>query len=135
MPILKWDESYSVGVKVIDDEHRQLIAMINKAYDSVTNMEEDKVLGELVKDMCAYAMSHFATEDSLMNKYGYPAAERHIKMHENFAVKAEALNNLVSSGDKVEPVKVFKFLADWLRDHILKTDKELGKFLNEQGLK
>ena len=135
MPILKWDESYSVGVQVIDDEHKLLIAMINKAYDSVTNMEEDKILEELVKDMCAYAIIHFATEDSLMNKYGYPAAEVHIKMHASFAVKAEALNNMVSSGDIVEPVKVFKFLADWLRGHILKTDKDLGVFLNEQGLK
>ncbi|WP_320006911.1 bacteriohemerythrin [Maridesulfovibrio sp.] len=135
MPILKWDENYSAGVKILDDEHKQLIAMINKAYDSVTNMEEDIVLRELVKEMRAYAASHFATEDNLMNTYGYPALAEHLEMHESFAVKAEALNNLVSSGDKVDPVKVFKLLADWLRDHIMKTDKELGKFLNEQGVK
>ncbi|NDV24035.1 bacteriohemerythrin [Desulfovibrio sp. JC022] len=134
MPILEWSEDLSVGVRVIDTEHMQLINMINKAYDSVKNMEEEKVLKELVKDMYDYALSHFSTEDRLMEKHGYPALEGHGKMHHDFTMKAEALNLLVTSGNPVEPVKVFKYLADWLTDHILKTDKELGKFLNEKGV-
>ncbi|WP_319777538.1 bacteriohemerythrin [Maridesulfovibrio sp.] len=134
MSILKWDERYSVGVNIIDKEHRQLIDMINKAYDSVKDMEEDKVLRELVKDMFDYAISHFSTEEKLMEKYGFPAAEEHNKMHHVFSMKAETLGLLVKNETQVEPVKVFKFLADWLRDHILKTDKVLGKFLNEQGV-
>ncbi|TIH14738.1 hemerythrin [Marinifilum sp. JC120] len=134
MPILEWNEDLSVGVRIIDTEHMQLLAMINKAYDSVKNMEEEKVLKELVKDMHDYALGHFSTEDKLMERYGYPAFKEHEKMHHDFTVKAEALDLLVRSGNPVEPVKVFKYLADWLRNHILKTDKELGAFLNEQGV-
>ena len=133
MPILEWNDGYSVGVKIIDDEHKQLLAMINKAYDSIKDMEEEKVLGELVKEMCDYAQSHFATEERLMKEHGYPAAEGHKKMHDEFTLRSETLDKFISSGDHVEPLKVFKFLADWLRDHILKTDKVFGEFLNEKG--
>ncbi|NDV26147.1 bacteriohemerythrin [Desulfovibrio sp. JC010] len=135
MPILEWDDSYSVGVELIDSEHKQLIGMINKAYDSIKNMEEEKVLVELVKDMNAYAAAHFGTEEKLMKEHGYPASEGHLKMHDEFAIKAKTLHNFVRSENEIEPVKVFKFLADWLRDHILKTDKDFGKFLNEQGVR
>lgn len=135
MPILEWNDGYSVGVSVIDEEHKQLVGMINKAYDSVKDMEEEKVLGELVKDMCDYAAHHFVTEEKLMIEHGYPASEGHMKLHADFAVRAETLNNFISSGDYVEPVKVFKFLADWLKEHILKTDKAFGEFLNKQGVK
>ncbi|ACS78128.1 bacteriohemerythrin [Maridesulfovibrio salexigens] len=134
MPILEWNDDYSVGVSIIDTEHKQLVGMINKAYDSVKNMEEEKVLKILVKDMCDYAVSHFSTEERFMEKYGYPAHEEHEKMHHDFTVKAEALDLLIKSGNPVEPVKVFKYLADWLRNHILKTDKDLGRFLNEKGV-
>ncbi|MFW5500658.1 MULTISPECIES: bacteriohemerythrin [unclassified Maridesulfovibrio] len=134
MPILEWNDDYSVGVSIIDTEHKQLVGMINKAYDSVKNMEEEKVLKILVKDMCDYAVSHFSTEERFMEKYGYPDYEEHEKMHHDFTTKAEALDLLVKSGNPVEPVKVFKYLADWLRNHIMKTDKDFGRFLNEKGV-
>ncbi|WP_432738518.1 bacteriohemerythrin [Maridesulfovibrio sp. FT414] len=134
MSILKWREELSVGVEVVDDEHRQLIAMINKAYDSVENMEEEKVLIELVGEMRKYALTHFATEERLMDQYGYPGADEHRRKHNEFMITAASSDNMISKGVELEPVKIFKYLADWLRLHILNTDKELGKYLNSKGV-
>ncbi len=136
MSILKWKNEYSVGVEIIDSEHRQLIEMINKAFDSVENMEEDEVLSELVEEMRRYAMTHFATEEKLMREYGYPEAEEHKKQHNDFMITAASSDNMLSNDNiELEPIKIFKFLADWLRKHILGTDKKLGAFLNEKGVK
>ncbi len=50
-------------------------------------------------------------------------------------ITAASSDNLLGNGsDKVEPAKIFKYLADWLRGHMLGTDKKLGKFLNEKGV-
>ncbi|WP_027720539.1 bacteriohemerythrin [Maridesulfovibrio zosterae] len=136
MPILSWKDGYSVGVRSIDDEHKQLLAMINRAYDSVENMEEEKVMIELVDEMRRYAMIHFATEEKMMLQYDYPFSNEHKLQHNDFMIKAASSNNILdSSASGVEPVKIFKYLADWLREHILKTDKKLGEFLNEKGVK
>lgn len=130
MPILSWKEEFSVGVKKIDDEHKTLVDIINNAYDSVESREEEDVLLELTNKMRKYAMTHFATEERLMDKYEYPYAESHKKEHSDFMIKAASPDNMLGSEDKeIEPTKVFKYLADWLREHILKTDKKLGDFL------
>lgn len=135
MPIIKWKEEYSVGVRIIDKEHKQLISMINRAYDSVENMEEEKVLIELVEDMRKYAMTHFATEEKLMALYKYPHKDEHKQHHNDFMIKAASSDNMLSSGDSINPIKVFKYLSDWLRHHIFDTDKKFGTFLNEHGVK
>ena len=136
MSILKWKDEYSVGVRVIDNEHKQLIAMINRAYDSVENMEEEKILGSLVDDMRRYAMTHFATEEKLMAQHGYPFSDEHKKEHNDFMITAASSDNMLGGGNvPVEPTKVFKYLADWLRKHIMSTDKKFGSFLNEKGVK
>lgn len=134
MPILKWKDEFSVGVEIMDSEHRKLIAMINKAYDSVENMEEAEILGGLVEEMRQYAMSHFAAEEKLMSEYDYPYTAEHHKEHNEFMITAATTDNVLNSGKEVEPIRVFKFLADWLRGHILGTDRKLGKFLNSKGV-
>ena len=136
MPVLSWKDGYSVGVRSIDDEHKQLLAMINRAYDSVENMEEEKVMMELVEEMRRYAMVHFATEEKMMLQYDYPFSKEHKLEHNDFMIKAASSNNILDTSPKgIEPVKIFKYLADWLREHIMKTDKKLGEFLNEKGVK
>ncbi|WP_031478932.1 bacteriohemerythrin [Maridesulfovibrio frigidus] len=135
MPILTWKNDYSVGVKKIDDEHKTLIDMINKAYDSVEAMKEEEILAELVDEMRNYAMTHFATEEMYMKHHKYPHAETHRKQHNEFMIHVASTDNLLSSDkNEIDPIKVFKYLADWLRNHILITDKKFGAFLNEKGL-
>lgn len=135
MPVLTWDESYSVGVRKIDNEHKLLIAMINKAYDSVNDQDDQDALRELADDMRGYAKSHFATEADFMVKYDYPGIEEHRRKHNDFMLHAAPTAKLFSNeGQDIDPLKVFKYLAEWLSDHIQETDKELGAFLNEKGV-
>lgn len=136
MPVLSWKKEYSVGVEQIDNEHKQLIEMINKAYDSVEDREEEEVLSELVKEMQQYAKTHFATEAAFMKIHDYPEVESHRLKHNDFMMHAApAGKKLTSDGKELDPIKVFKYLADWLTDHIMETDKHLGAFLNEKGIK
>jgi len=134
MPILTWKDSFSIGVSQIDDEHKILIGMINKAYDSVVEKTEESVLIELVKEMKAYATLHFATEESLMKDFNYPNTENHKSAHDDFTIKTAAIETMLENGKKTHPSEVLKFLADWLNSHILFTDKQLGDFLNKQGV-
>ncbi|WP_291327386.1 bacteriohemerythrin [Desulfovibrio sp. UCD-KL4C] len=136
MPLLTWNANYSVGIKKIDDDHKILIEMINKACASIEQMEEQKVLKELVVDMRQYAMKHFSREEELMEQYDYPDSESHKKLHNHFIIYAASLDNMKDSEKEIlEPIKIFKYLADWLRNHILVTDKKFGAFLIDKGIK
>lgn len=134
MPILSWQESYSVGVGCIDAEHKQLISMINRAFDDSKTETDMTILERLAADMRMYAMVHFATEEELMKEYEFPHSEKHIDNHKRFLNKALEAEKAVESGKDTNPIEFVNFLADWLSGHILEVDKDLGAHLNAKGV-
>ncbi|SDK72553.1 hemerythrin [Maridesulfovibrio ferrireducens] len=136
MALLSWNDNYSIGIKKIDNEHKVLIGMINKAYDSIEKMEEQKVLLELISEMRQYAMDHFSTEEMFMKHYTYPETENHRKQHNHFMIYVASADNMMDADNNaLDPYKVFKYLADWLKNHILVTDKQFGSFLMDKGVR
>ncbi len=136
MPILTWTEEYSVGVERIDTEHKKLLDMVNKAYDSAELGEDDQAtLAALIADMIDYASYHFETEANLMKEHGFPESSQHILAHGDFTARAVVSGNMPSQEWALDPITLFRFLADWFTNHVLKTDKELGQFLNAKGIR
>ncbi|MGC8720293.1 MAG: hemerythrin domain-containing protein, partial [Thermodesulforhabdaceae bacterium] len=62
MPLIRWDESLSVGIAEIDDQHKRLVNMINELYDAMLQKKGKAVLSQIIKEMAEYAAVHFATE-------------------------------------------------------------------------
>lgn len=126
MPIIRWDNEYSVGIERIDEEHKTLIHMINRAFDSTS--ETDETIRQLVRDMQEYAVNHFETEDAFMADYGFPEANTHLESHDEFRQYANA-------DGKHDPIKLIQYLAKWLNSHIIDEDKALGRFLQSKGVR
>jgi len=130
-----WTEEYSVGVEQIDAEHRWLIGMLNTAHAAAETLPNLETLEELRDALQAYATTHFATEEALMEQTGYPDTAGHIMLHQFFTdyiqpnrMKFEDEHNIP------DMAKAVAFLTDWLAHHILKADKELGAYLQLQGI-
>lgn len=135
MPILPWNDEYSLGVEAMDDHHRQLFEMINQAYDSADRMSDHEVLSRLVDGMNEFAQVHFELEEGLMEEHGYPKLDEHRRQHQDFRMRAMITKTMQPGEDwELNAVKIFRYLADWLNDHILETDTELARFLNEKGI-
>ena len=75
MSLIEWKESFSVGNAEIDRQHRKLIAILNRAHDTMmTGKYEDlSTLGtEAVGELIAYGKEHFAFEEAYMRQIGFP---------------------------------------------------------------
>lgn len=127
MSIITWKEQYAVGIERIDREHRQLIALINEAYDAVRGPADESVLAELAGNLRSYALSHFRTEETLMQEHGYPQADSHVLEHDDFRWRMIAT-------EEREPIVILEYLSRWLAEHILSKDNDLGLFLRERGV-
>src|SRR3989337_68690 len=72
MEKITWDESFSVGVRVLDAQHKQIVTMVN----TLIEMNEAKVDSEIISDtltkMTKYASDHFEREEQYMIAYDYP---------------------------------------------------------------
>jgi hypothetical protein len=76
-------------------------------------------------------VSHFATEERLMERHGFPGAEVHRAAHAGFVRAFARLRHDHELEGLTEGLSelIGTWLADWLLDHILALDRELGAWL------
>ncbi|MES9970434.1 MAG: bacteriohemerythrin [Candidatus Thiodiazotropha sp.] len=134
MPIVSWSEEFSVNVKVIDEQHQTMLDIVNNLHTAVEENEDKETLKQLLIELNEHTRSHFATEDELMKQYDYPGYEQHLHEHN---VLLQHLGNIVESvtGGKDPTFRSdYDVSSDWVLIHIFKSDKDLGGFLNKQGV-
>ncbi|MDH4128475.1 MAG: bacteriohemerythrin [Spirochaetota bacterium] len=133
MPIFKWDNSLSVNVKALDEQHRKWIDLVNDAHDNISaDIDKMKNFIDLIIE---YIHFHLKYEENLLLENGYPDFEKHKENHNIFEKKVnEFRERLKSSAYNGLPLEIVRFQITWLIDHIKKNDKEYSSFLNSKGI-
>ena len=133
---LTWNESrHSVGISLIDAQHREILERANKIADAVASGDRSKAVEEMLDELVLFAREHFAFEERLMAENSYPDMESHVEEHFRLL---QQLNNLIKgalhTASSSKAALASAFLTDWVERHILQADKELGEFLTAKGL-
>ena len=127
MPLIDWSDNLSVNVAAIDQQHKRLIAMINELNDSMKVGKGKDVLGKIVGSLISYTATHFQTEERYFDQYGYPDTDDHKKEHAAFVKKVGDFKEGFEKGSLSLTIQVMDFLSDWLKNHIMGTDKKCFK--------
>ena len=136
MSQIEWKDSLSIGVELIDDEHKMLIQKLGALSDAFNQgLEQNKILKTL-DFMIDYTEFHFIDEERVMTTTDYPGLDEQKKQHQEFR---QTLNNILEDYQDEGPTKALAesvnvFLINWLFSHIKGTDHKLGVFLKEKGL-
>ena len=133
MAIMIWNETYSVGVRELDDQHKALIRMINEMQYAMNNDKGQEAISSIVKQMFDYMEVHFTTEEGYMQRCDYPGLLAHQQKHGEFRDKAKDLGDRVNSGEFVLSFEIIQFLSDWLQNHIMVTDMKYTSLFKEKG--
>jgi hemerythrin len=128
---LEWTPYLAVGVSVIDDQHRELFRRFNRLSHAVMQGEVKEELSNVVKFLEDYVVSHFGMEEEVMDRYSYTGASAHKAQHAQFAADlASFKKQLETSGSSTALAgDMLKRLGEWLLNHVGKSDRELGSFL------
>ncbi len=135
MGYIEWSDQYSVRVGTIDAQHQRLVSIINNLYAAMTDRVAPQAMAKAFDELLRYTVSHFQHEEELMKKFAYPKESAHRKEHEGLTEKARELSTQFHSGKLVLSMTVMSFLKSWLMNHIAKTDREFGAYLETKGLK
>ncbi len=135
MPLIDWDDSYSVSVAELDNQHKQLVAMINQLHQAMLTGQNKQVLSPILAGLTSYANTHFATEENYFDKFGYLGTATHKFEHQNFVKKIKDFQQQFEAGKTMLSLEVMEFLKSWLLNHIKVQDKKYSKFFNDNGLK
>ncbi len=133
MPI-KWDESHSVKVKELDEQHKIFIEILNKLYQYVYENKNREELHLILDELVAYAQKHFETEEKYFDLYYYDDSESHKKEHETLKLEVLNFQKEFLEGKKDITLELVDFLENWLVDHLDNQDQKYADFFNEKGL-
>jgi hemerythrin-like metal-binding protein len=133
---MTWTEEMSVGVKVLDDDHKNLIEMLNQLNDGILAGKGRETLGVVIEKLLEYTNFHFAREERLFIETGYPGGAAHKEEHESLSRRVKNLQSRFESGQSLEvSMETMAFLKSWLTNHIQGSDQKYGPHLNAKGIK
>lgn len=133
-PKVVWKAEYSVGVKVLDDDHKKLILLLNKfqtAYDFSTDENFER---QALEELIDYTRFHFEREEQMMADAGYPDLENHKQQHRDMINQVEVFVEKYRQQGHDSLNEVSDFLCQWLISHINGTDKRYSATLKSKGM-
>ncbi len=133
MAYIVWDDKFTINFKLIDDQHKTLVELVNELHDAMSVGKSKQVMAKVLQKLVDYTVSHFSTEEKYMIKYNYQWYLPHKAEHRKFVEKVTQFQQNYNEGKAVLSLEIMSFLKDWLINHILSTDKKLGPFLKEQN--
>lgn len=125
MPILQWDNALNIGLPSIDEQHRQLVAMLNRLYDAMQDGAAQSELRELLAGLGAYTAQHFTDEEVHMRSVGFAGLEEHHREHERLKQRVADYQQRIQNDDAAITEEIMDFLCDWLMDHIQDMDQRI----------
>jgi hemerythrin len=129
-----WNTRYETGIQVIDDQHRELFALVDQLRRSVQTgmspLETEGLLASLVR--CAER--HFATEESYMKRFSYPDLTQHVAEHASMLTTLHELLAKFQESPHALALMVPTFMDGWLRHHISDGDFGYVTFLKARNL-
>jgi len=134
MASIQWRESYAIGIKQIDDQHKQLFDTVDKLFTACSQGKGKEEVGNALKFLEEYTKVHFRDEQQLHAQYNYPERFIHKEVHDNFLKTfTELQNEFNEKGAGVLFVStVNKLFLDWLIKHIGSMDKAFAAFVKGQ---
>ncbi len=129
----KWSPDYSVKIKAIDEQHKELIAILNRLFVAVSRQEGDKVIAGILDALTAYTRTHFGLEEQLLRQAKYADLDAHMAEHRAFIEKLDILCKAHLVEEKPIYFEMLSFLKSWLRDHIQVEDTKYSTALHAAG--
>lgn len=133
MADITWSEVYSVGVESIDEEHRELMEVLNKLNKGLQSSAPEKEIKKIFRQLVICTSTHFWHEEKQFEDTGYPRAAIHKRKHEHLMVILTCFQKgFDQSGLHISFDDQVAFLRDWLTEHIASEDRPLGAYLTAQ---
>ncbi|MBN1426113.1 hemerythrin family protein [Candidatus Fermentibacteria bacterium] len=136
MQRIEWTPSLSVGVDLIDEQHKALITRIRDLSEAVQEFQGVDQVTTTLSFLIDYTDYHFGTEEKHMLGHNYPGLAHHMEKHEESRTTLTNLEGDFQDEGSSQALaeSIHAFLFEWLVTHIQGIDQGFGTFLAQQGI-
>lgn len=125
MILLEWKPEYSVGIASMDDEHREMIDMINDVYAKLGTSPDPDEIEECLENIYGAISLHFALEERIMREHYYVEYAEHKEDHEDLLDEIRDLMDEFVADQESGAHLLEKRLSDWFARHFASFDARL----------
>ena len=129
--MVQLSETFLMESQALDKDHQRLVEMVNDITQMLDGGEIENCKTKVL-NFVKFVKSHFAREEQLLNKVGYPNVDKHQKHHKELYPK---MNHMLEFADMVavnaqarESLK--KELVFFVMDDVITTDLDFKKFIS-----
>lgn len=125
---IEWNDNLKTGVPIIDEQHQDLIIMLNRLGRFRSGRES---FNEALTELQDYINIHFKTEEDHMIFIKYPDYDKHKTSHRQLVDK---LKKHLKDIDKTENIyelglKLCDLVGNWIIDHYSNEDVKLVEYI------
>jgi len=130
--LVTWSPTYAVGVKIIDDQHKGLLNLVNDMYNHVADdgKSEQLYFQKIIQEAVKYVKVHFATEERILRATNYKGYAEHKREHDAFILTVVDNIRAFEAG-RQNLISFTHFLKDWILTHIAIMDKQYFEYLRK----
>ena len=132
MALIEWSEEYSVGIESLDEQHQNLVNIINKLDEARKRGKGSKIMNQVLNEIIGYTQEHFSFEENMMKEADYPDLKLHRNQHRQLLQKIERFQfEFLNEKNRIS-AEMGEFFSYWLTSHILKHDKDYMECLRNE---
>ena len=129
-----WNKGLTLGEPTIDQEHRELAALVDDLCNATMPPYEMAILDWRVHRLTAYTLAHFAAEEDMMRATGYPNTETHALRHRVLIAQLSMVRAALTEGVFVwNREATERLIRSWLVMHIVKCDRPFAAHLHHSS--
>lgn len=125
MSLLEWKPEYSVGIASMDDEHREMIGLINDVYVKLEAAPDAAAIEDCLETIFTTISLHFALEERIMRDHDYSEYSDHKDDHEDLLDQIrDLMDEFIADTDKGAEL-LEERLSSWFGNHFASFDARL----------
>ena len=125
MSLLQWKPEYSVGIESMDDEHRDMIDLINTTYEKLEKNSDTQQIENCLGEILSTISAHFALEERMMRRSRYGEYQAHKHDHETLLDQIRDLMHVFFYDPGRGGKRLEERLSSWFAAHFSSFDARL----------
>ena len=125
MALLEWKEEYATGIDDVDQEHKDLIDVINRLHELLLADDAKLTVPAFLARLIEGVSAHFALEELIMGESGYPELAAHREDHERLLDVIRDLVEAFGQAEELDSVDLAMRLEPWFSQHFATHDLQL----------
>ncbi|HEY5930285.1 MAG TPA: hemerythrin domain-containing protein [Burkholderiales bacterium] len=130
MPVMEWNEALVLDQGLMDETHREFIALLNRLAEA----PESEMLAVL-DEFIAHTQAHFSQEQRWMEQMAFTATECHVNDHQGVLQVALEVRKRAAAGETRFGPVLARAVAEWFATHATSMDHVLALYMKEVGFK